>query len=435
MSLSSVPSKDLAEYAEKSALPPWTPGLRRCAWAIVLLAIGLRAAWGLLVPVVPISDAHAYDIFAQNLAAGGCYGWDPAKPQAYWPVGTSFLYSLAYRLCHPATCGYGAAVILNLVAGVAIVVLSIALASRWFGARVAVTTGALLAVWPMHIEFTTLLASESFFTGLCLAGILAWPHTHFRSTGGLVLAAALFAAACYFRPTALLIPFLLAGADWLRRPCVGRLAARSAIVAVVMAAIIAPWTMRNYRIFGQVVLISTNAGRNLWMGNNPKTTGAYQDEPPQPAELNEAQFDRAMKKEAIDYIKAEPVAFVKRTLVKAVRVNERETIGVVWNKDGLKRVMPQSAITALKITGQAFWLGMVAASLIGVFVLIRTRGLWQATLHPTVLIWAYFTAVHAVIVFQDRYHFPATPMVGALAALATSHTVWRPKAAPRKVRA
>jgi hypothetical protein len=51
-------------------------------------------------------------------------------------------------------------------------------------------------------------------------------------------------------------------------------------------------------------------------------------------------------------------------------------------------------------------------------MLARTRGVWFAMTHPALAIWAYFTAVHAVIVIQDRYHFPATPMIGALAALA-----------------
>ena len=48
----------------------------------------------------------------------------------------------------------------------------------------------------------------------------------------------------------------------------------------------------------------------------------------------------------------------------------------------------------------------------------RREGLWAALTHPALAVWAYFTAVHAVIVIQDRYHLPATPMIASFAAVA-----------------
>ena len=47
--------------------------------------------------------------------------------------------------------------------------------------------------------------------------------------------------------------------------------------------------------------------------------------------------------------------------------------------------------------------------------------------HPA---WAYFTAVHAIIVAEDRYHMPATPFMTLLAGLAIAGALRR-HAGPR----
>ena len=64
--------------ASPAGLDRPTAGYRRAAIAIILLALLLRVAWAAMVPVVPISDGHAYDIFARNLAAGVGFGFLPA---------------------------------------------------------------------------------------------------------------------------------------------------------------------------------------------------------------------------------------------------------------------------------------------------------------------------------------------------------------------
>ncbi|MFB3895972.1 MAG: ArnT family glycosyltransferase [bacterium] len=45
------------------------------------------------------------------------------------------------------------------------------------------------------------------------------------------------------------------------------------IVVLVAAAIVSPWTIRNYLVFHRLVLVRTMFGMNLWQGNNPMATG------------------------------------------------------------------------------------------------------------------------------------------------------------------
>lgn len=386
--------------------------------AVIALAAAVRLVWAVVVPVVPVSDALAYDTFARNVAAGGAYGWTPDNPSAYWPVGASFMYSLLYRVWHPDTWGYAPATALNFVLGMAVVVLSMLLANRWFGRRAALVTGVLAAFWPFLVQFTTILASESVFTALCLGALVAWPERGHGATARLLICGLLVALATYVRPTALLIPVALAGALFLTDRNLLNAIRRLIVVYAVVVMALLPWTLRNYHHFGKPILVSTNGGPNLWMGNNPATTGFYQDLPPKPDHLSEPDFHRQLGREAVAYIRSDPVGFVKRSAIKAVRLYERETIGVGWNMEGLKQVLPDKAITAIKVGGQGYYLGALALAIAGWMLFARSAGLWRALLHPATVMIAYFTVVHAVVVIQDRYHFPVIPMLAAFGAVA-----------------
>lgn len=248
---------------------------------------------------------------------------------------------------------------------------------------------------------------------------------------GWLIAGLFWGAACYIRPVALLLPIVLAVSSLLR----GRwtvLQSLTAIVATIaiMALLIAPWTARNYALFDKPVLISNNFGPNLWMGNNPDTTGAYQRMPDRVQVLPEAERAKVLQAEAIAYIKAEPMAFVTRTLVKFFRLHERETIGVVWNEPALNRVAGASVTTALKALATGYWFAVLLGALAGVVWIVRRIGVWQLLIHPAFLCWMYFAWVHAIIVVGDRYHFPTIQFVVILAACAVNQ--WLHPATRRK---
>lgn len=393
----------------------WSALLRVFADPRVVIAVGLllRVAWGVWVPVSPVSDARAYDILARNVAMGHGYTFDPAgPPTAHWPPGTAFIYGAVYRVFGLS---YTPIVVLNVALGATVIGLTIALVVRVLDRRAGIVAGWLVALWPMHVEFTTLLASELPFTALSLGAMLAWLRLDRSPVLRAVTAGALFAAACYVRPTIAIIPILMAGVDFLRGPHRARTFATAAGLGLVMVVLFVPWSVRNSRVFGTFVAMSTNGGVNLWMGNNPDTTGFYQPAPAVDG-LDEAGLNRELGRRARAYIAEKPVAFAKRTAVKFVRFHERETIGVIWNSEGLARVAPGPLVTAIKLAGQAFWLTVLAAAGMGAVMLCRRRGVLGAALHPLIYVWLATAAVHAIIVIQDRYHFAVTPMIAGLAA-------------------
>jgi hypothetical protein len=126
----------------------------------------------------------------------------------------------------------------------------------------------------------------------------------------------------------------------------------------------------------------------------------------------------------MDYVKDEPVAFATRTLVKLVRLHDRETFAVAWNQGGIEAAFGEAAMPPLKLLATGYWYLILAGGLAGAVVLLRREG-WRGIGHPVVVCWAYFAVTHAVIVISDRYHAPAIPFVAILAAAALAAAVER----------
>lgn len=391
--------------------------------AVVLLALAVRAAWALAVPVAPISDSEAYDILARNLASGVGYAFEPGKPSAYWPVGTSAVYAVLYRAFGV---GYTPIVALNVLVGGLTVALVMTLTRRWYGPRAGLYAGLILALWPGQVTFSTVLASELLFNLGWLAGLYSAGRVDWPAALRVPLVAASLAATSLVRPLALPMPVIFA---WLclagpvrRTPRSWRALFAVGVEAVatlaLMLVLLAPWAERNRRSLGEAVLVSTNGGTNLWMGNNPGTTGSYMPLPAKVNGLDEVARDRFLRDEAVAYIKARPLAFVGRTASKAVQTHDRETIGITWNRKGLARRFGQTPLKPLKLASTAYWWAMLALGVIGAACVWRRSGFSGWISDPAVVLWAYFAALHAIIVSGDRYHYPSVPLISALAGLA-----------------
>ena len=50
--------------------------------------------------------------------------------------------------------------------------------------------------------------------------------------------------------------------------------AKLAMAALLVFTIgLVPWTIRNYRVFGKFIVLRSNFGLELWLGNNPERYG------------------------------------------------------------------------------------------------------------------------------------------------------------------
>lgn len=190
-----------------------------------------------------------------------------AMPSNAWSMpGYSGFLAVVYRLFGAGPGRFATVRVVQAVLGVATVVLVFVIADASLGRRAAWTALAFNALYPPGYWAATYLLTETLFT-LLLVGqvaLMVWAARSRRWVAYALLGLAT-AAAVYVRPVAALVPALLLGYEshrWLRDPAsrqgVGRHAVRFAALALVAVALMAPWWIRNQRLYG-VFMPTTSA--------------------------------------------------------------------------------------------------------------------------------------------------------------------------------
>jgi 4-amino-4-deoxy-L-arabinose transferase-like glycosyltransferase len=403
---------------------PW-PDMRRLMW-IVVMAVLLRLVWAVLIPVVPLSDSQGYDIFARNLVEHGVFGWTPDQPFAFWPPGTSFLYAAMYWLFGY---GYASLIVLHILISVGLILTSARVAHRFYGEAAALWCACLLALWPTLIMFTTILASELLFALLTVAALDAWTTRSSSTWKRGALAGVLLGMAALVRPQALLLPAVYGLALVLSSPhprqALGQQLRVALVSGLVMAVLIAPWAWRNYQLYDEVVLISTNGGITLWMGNTPGTGGSHMDVPAAIAELPDNEQARVLGAMAREYILAEPAAFAMRAVKKVFLLYSNESIGVGWNAGGIAQRFGEASVLWFKRFTQVTWAALFLVSLYGLWTLMRRDGAWRVLISPVMLTVLFYTAIHSVVVSQDRYHLNFAGQIAMFFGIGTASLLHR----------
>lgn len=386
-------------------------------FAILLISVVLRLTWAAMIDINPVSDSYAYNSFAKNIVEHSVFGLRPDQPGAFWAVGTPAIYAGAYLV-------FGinnfAVVVVNMISSILAIWFTYATGRLYFNETTARMAALLLALWPVTIQFTSVIASEIHFMAMMMAALYFWEKARFAARGfwsNIILCGLCFTAATFIRPVAQLMPvvLLILAIVSMSRPFWPQVLKTGLVIALIFAAI-APWSARNERIFGTPVSISTNFGPNFWMGNHPGTDGGYAPLPDWTNEMGEVERAEALKKVAFDYVRDEPIAFVKRTIVKAFKLHDRETIGVVWNSEEIQNLIGTSGEQMLKVISSLYWYATIALTLAAVFVLGRPTYDHRGLFAPPVILLLYLIAVHAVIVVNDRYHMPQIPLMALMAA-------------------
>lgn len=403
-----------------------SPDLKRRLLVIVGIALLLRMVWAALVPVMPQSDALAYDTFSRTLVDHGVFGWTKDEPFSFWPPGTSLFYALVYLV---AGFDYIPIVIANLAVSVGMIVCTARVVARFFGPQAGLWGAVVLTVWPTLIMLTTLLVSEQLFLFLNIAALDVWTAPRRGIVVRAVVAGVLLGLATLVRPFAVLLPGVFAlgmllSAGWSRESFKVQLQL-AVLSSIVLLCVLAPWTWRNYQLYGEFVLVSTNGGVTLWMGNSPGSEGYFLTLPESVKGMNDYQTNKFLGAVARQYILDDPVGFVGRTLVKLVRLYNNESIGVLWNMNGITHAFGAEAVTWLKRFTQITWAGIFCLAAIGAVFLARSQGMWRALVSPLSLMMIFFSVVHAVVITGGRYHLVAATQIAALGGLAIAGLLQR----------
>ncbi len=313
---------------------------------------------------------------------------------------------------------------------------TVAIAAAWAGAaggrRAGWLVGLASAFDPFAVFFSSLLLTEVLFTFLAVAAAAMVWRQHAGAdppaAASTLLIALLLTAAVMTRPSAAGWVLALAAIAILAPGRSADRARRAAMLVVVAAVGFLPWGLRNYALLGEPAWLSTNGGVTLYDAQGPQADGSSNQafltdlrQRPELAELNEAEFDAALRSLAIQQMRRDPQRVFSLAAAKFRRT---------WS---LTPNVAEYRSGAAAIAGAAYTALVLAAALGGLLALLfsparrHMRGL-PMLLGVTWLAAAYFTFVHCFYVGSVRYRVPLMPM---LCVAATPLLAGRPRDAER----
>jgi len=395
-------------------------------WSFLIAAVvGPRLVWIAAMPAQLFSDFATYDELAERLAAGLGYSTSHGSPTAYWPIGYPFFLAIVYRLA-----GHHLLFVKLAQTGLAVVtVLGAYLLALPFSRAAARVASLVVALWPSLVGMTDLLASENLFLPLFVLEVFLFgrltqdePPFHPLAAGFLTGCAALV------RPTGLGVVACAIAVLAFRRQDWARRCARVVLACAGAGVVVFAWSARNSALLGTPVLISTNAGENLWIGNHHGATGGYTE----PLALydalrgmSEVAKNTEAREMAVRFIRDEPTKVVGLLPRKLWHFAARDTVTVGWmHFDRPAAPRPLWLKYTLAAVAQAYYLMALVFASYGVAsgALRWPEGRWIA------LVCTYYVGVHLVFFGDPRFHLPLLPLLGVFSAFGA--LAWAQNKAP-----
>ncbi len=255
---------------------------RKWLAAILLLALGLRLAFLAFFGHTLSLQASGYDVYAVNLINGNGYTrFADLHPDSDLPPLYSFFLAAVYL-----TLGRSPLPVALIQIGVDLVTIALVylIGRRAFpgsGPGPALLAAFFTAVYP-YMLFQNLSVNDTALFTMLLAAVV-WgayrardgaaapdgrPAALWRAVRWPIFIGLVSGAAALTK-TLILVLLPLLALWWWRWLGLRRAAVMTVAAGLALALVIAPWVVRNTILHGELVLISTNDGSNLYQGNNP----------------------------------------------------------------------------------------------------------------------------------------------------------------------
>lgn len=407
------------------------PDGRAVLW-VAGVALALRVAFVFWAPAGLVSDADFYHGHALALLNGNGYTNADGSLAVLWMPGWPAFLAALYSVFGPLV---RAAQLANALLGAGTAALVYLLGVRLFDRRTALVAGALYAVWPGVVFYVAVLFSETLFTAMFTSAILLTVIAAQTGRAAWLAAAALALALTLWvrsEPIAFLPVFawFLARArgSWRRG------ALEAGLLAAVMLAGVAPWTLRNARAFGQFVPTSANGGAVFYEGNHAGAPGG--NDLPFSLEfrarfahlpLGEGDVARGAAgwREGLAFVRSNPGEALRiggRKLAVTYATDDRAPV-LIRGFEGPRRILeshyvplrgylPESSMLWMQRIANGFWYVVLALALVGAW---RVRS-WPAetrVLVPGLL--GTWLAIHFAMIGGARFHVPEAPLLALVA--------------------
>ena len=202
---------------------------------------------------------------------------------------------------------------------------------------------------------------------------------------------------------------------WYRRVRRGKKSLAGVLLAsVVFFACITPWLVRNYQTFGKFIFVRDNFGAELRMGNGAGADGTWMEylHPTQDVyalrqyqAMGEIAYVAMRKRQALDYIEADPVRFATLCLKRFVYfwAGPPKATQPRWMNDVKNSLFLASSVLMFWGLGRALRLRKAGAWLL----------FWLMLLYP---------AIYYVVFPAPRYRVPIEPEMAILAVFLITET-------------
>lgn len=441
--------------------------------AVLIITIVVRLAVFFAFPLFrfeqtgAIHGSDAYDAYARNLLETGVYGREAGVADALIPplysYGLAGVYSVLGRgglqvaLFHTA---------LDCLSITCLFHIGKRLLKQ--GEIVGALAGLMYALYPYLIFQNLTLIDTPFFMALLYIFVLLMVLLREREqldggTWGLAAAGGLaLGLGMLTRP--ILPPLaLLIGVWFLFRLSLLQTVARLLLVAVVAAAVLGLWIIRNYGVYQAFVPMTTTSGANFWQGNSPYTIAYFQAgydvqwTSPDPGQIK-AQDPRSREADAerfalaVQFLRDNPDKIPELLWVKflvhwsidiAPRLNPSE--GTLPRVDYKGNIIPETDAQGNLQLGQLppgdpvaaystplfdqigrpihilYWGSLFLLGIVGV---VLTSGQWRAVS----LLW--FVQISMIVVYlifhpSTRYRVPTDPLLFLFSAYTLTFTLTR----------
>ncbi len=418
------------------------PNRRRLdpVWAIILLAVVLRGAVMAQMSGA-FDDPDNYLPLARSLASG--LGFEQhGRPTAYRPpLYPLLLASLAWMT---GEVSYPAIAILHVILGAGTVWLTKAAAQgSGLSDRRANLAAFIVACDPVLLWQSRSVMTETpaaFLLALGFAALVScqWsvvsckgrlPSTANPGAGtrislarpawrSLILGGIAFGLAALCRPSMLAGTLLLIGAAAIAGPgSRSTRLLRAGLLALSVAVVMSPWTIRNFRAFGEPIWATTHGGYTLALANNPVYYRDVLNGPPgrvwtghdqwlwadsitrETTGMSEPAADRYLRDQALRLAREHPADFGRATLAR---------LGHFWSFAPTASVYPAVA----RIATLLWTVPLFVALLIGLFE--PSVWTWPRVAAPLAILG--LTMVHAFYWTDLRMRAPIVPAIALVAA-------------------
>jgi hypothetical protein len=396
---------------------------------ILIVAVALLARLAVIVPDFGrLDDPDNYLVLARALAEGRGFALN-GRPTAYRPP----LYPLFLA---PLVATFGSRIAwgiagLHLLLGAGTVLLTATAARRWgLSTGRTLLAAAIVAGDPVLVAQGHLVMTETLAACLMAGALAALAEGNPRGAarGGVWLG---LGTLC--RPSALPVAVLIIAAAGIAGPGAWPVRGRRALaVALAFLATLAPWALRNARLFGEPVWTTTHGGYTLALANNPVYYAEVVNGPPGvvwmgPNQqrwftamdravrgLSEPEADRRFRALALRMLAEQPRDFARASAAR---------LGRFWSVAPARAVYSRGVRIATALWTVPLWIALGLG--------LTRRALWRWPQINAPLVIMAFSIVHAFYWTDLRMRAPAVPAIALIAAsVSTSRALPLPYAVP-----